>query len=863
MSIAPGRDRWHTQRMRRFALALFAACAAHERPPAAAIVVPVAPVVRAATPPGFRLPAGVKPVRYDVRLELDPDREAFRGHVEIAVAIDAPIDRVWLHAADLEIAAASYRVDGADHAFVDDAAIVADQMHGFAFGRSIGHRTVVLRLDYTGHVGKDEEGLFRQRTGERWYLFSQSESMFARRIVPCFDEPHLKATWRVRAVIPSDLVALGNGATAAERALPDGRREVEFREVVGLPSYLLAVAVGPFQVIDAGAMGRRKLPVRVAVPAGQAIRAGVVAARLPAIVDALERYFDEPVPLAKLDIVAVPKFFGAMENTGLVTFASSQLLGDPRSPAFVGRFARIAAHELAHQWLGNAVTPAWWDDLWLAEALANWMEEKVSIEVGAFDDPPLRIALARERALAADDEIDAKPLRRKVAQLDDAESAFDAISYDKGAALLDTFERWLGPAKLRDAMRAYVRAHAGATATAADFAAALDVVSPGAGAALVAHLDRTGAPVVDLAVRCDDRARIVAHARTVPVPICVRHPAGSACVLVGDHTEIPVATCPAWVTGNAGGSGYYHIASSEPRPPIGALDPGEQLAHGDDVAAALARGEIGVADALAELKSLAHVRSPHARLAAIAIARMIDPWIDEATAPRWTSWLASQLADRMSPAALLEPATAGDRVLRDDLLELAAIPPAAAERARRIIDRELAALDVASSGWLSLALEVAGRSGDRALFDRVLAAARRAKRDDVRDTLLEGLGQFGPRFAERAVAAFTAGELPAEAAWPMVRGYFARAPTRAAGWRAVRDHAAAVLAQLSGGEASRVVQAAATLCDPQLRDEVATTFQPHVGEITDGRRILDTALAEIARCAARRGKLGDLAPLLR
>jgi alanyl aminopeptidase len=851
--------------VRRFALALLVACTARDaaRPPVMArSPVPVATVAGDPTAPGFRLPAGVKPTRYELRLELDPGRDTFVGHVDITVAITAPIERVWLHAADLEITTASYRIDGRDRPLADDAQSVGDQMRGFSFGKALGHREVVLRFDYTGHIGSDEEGLFRERSGERWYLFSQSESMFARRILPCFDEPQLKATWHVTAVIPKGMVAIGNGDTLAARDLADGRREIEMRDVAGLPSYLLAIAVGPFQMVDAGTMGRRKIPVRVAVPTGQGTHAAVVGARLPAVVDALERYFDEPIPVAKIDFVAVPKFFGAMENTGLITFAAPQMLGDPRNAAFAGRFVRIAAHELAHQWLGNAVTPAWWDDLWLAEALANWMEEKIALEVGAFDDPPLRVALARERALAADDEIDAKPLRRKVVELDDAESAFDAISYDKGAALIHTFERWIGPDKLRDATRAYIRAHAGSTASSSDYTAALDGVAPGAGKALAAHLDRTGAPVVDLALSCDQRARITAHARTVPVPICVRTPAGTSCALVADTAEIALASCPPWVAGNAAGVGYYRVAGKLPVS-LAALDPGEQLARGDDVAAAVTRGDVSVADAIRELAALARTRGSHAKLAAIAIARAIDPWIDDATAPRWAAWLSSLFADRLAPRTALEPSLAVDRELRDDLLDLVAIPPATSAYARKLLDVELAHLDLANAGWTGLALDVAAPAGDRALFDRVLDAARHTNREDLRDALLEGLGRFGPRFADRAVAAFAAGDLPTTEAWPMVHGYFERATTRAAAWRAVRDHVDAIFARLSGSDTARVLRDAASLCDPAIRADLAKTLTPRASGITDGAHTLEVALAELDRCTARRAKAGDIAALLR
>src|SRR6185503_1674109 len=240
---------------------------------------------------------------------------------------------------------------------------------------------VKLVIDYTGRVtdlsqpsGKEEQGLFRQRVADHWYLYSQAESIFARRMVPCFDEPRWKPAWRVTVIAPSGQVVLGNAPMAEERTLPDGRREVRFAEIASLASYLLAVAVGPFELIDLGRLGRGNLPVRLAVLQGDTIRTGTARKMVPKIIDALEAYVDAPLPSAKLDLVAVPDFFGAMENTGLVTFDRAILVGG-------NLLVSVVSHELAHQWFGNLVTPAWWNDLWLSEAFATWMDKRVTEEI--------------------------------------------------------------------------------------------------------------------------------------------------------------------------------------------------------------------------------------------------------------------------------------------------------------------------------------------------------------------------------------------------------------------------------------------------------------------------------------------------
>jgi alanyl aminopeptidase len=168
--------------------------------------------------------------------------------------------------------------------------------------------------------------LFRQQSGEHWYLFSQGESVFARRITPCFDEPRFKTPWRLTLVVPKQHAALAN--TLEESVTVEGaKKRVRFAETPVMASYLLTIAVGPFDVVDAGTVGKQKIPVRVAVHAGAGKQVSVVASKLPAIVAALEAYVGEPLPLTKLDLVGVPQFFGAMENPGLITFEEPMLIG--------------------------------------------------------------------------------------------------------------------------------------------------------------------------------------------------------------------------------------------------------------------------------------------------------------------------------------------------------------------------------------------------------------------------------------------------------------------------------------------------------------------------------------------------------
>ena len=855
-----------------------------------------------AASPGARLPEGVAPIAYDLTLELDPERASFIGRVAIAIAVTAPTARLWLNAVDLEISRAVLRAGGRDQPVERVAG--ADQTVGFVLPRAVGPGTVALVIDYTGrvtdlsrHAGKDEQGMFRERTGGRWYLYSQAESVFARRILPCFDEPRFKPAWRVTVIAPRDQLALGNAPVAGERVLPDGRREVRFAEIAALPSYLLAVAVGPFERIDAGRLGRGRIPVRFAVAAGDGRQVATASRVLPRIVDALEGYVGAPLPLAKLDLVAVPEFFGAMENPGLVTFQAAILSGR-------GDFVPVASHELAHQWFGDAVTPAWWDHLWLSEAFASWLGERVTAALGAAR--PTAIAhLDRLQALEADDAIDARPLLRTIRTADEVEPAFDAIAYDKGAAVLAMFERFVGADAFQAAVRRYLAAHAGTAVTTEAFLAALGAATrPEVADALAANLRHAGTPVVELALRCTAApggtsagaaapggapavgsgagpvvspavgsgagsvASVVASARDgVTVPVCLRYPVAPggtarACFLAGARTEqaLPAAaSCPAWLVGNDGGAGYYLTVwrGAPPLAPPSELSPEERLARGDDAAMAVRRGELPVARALAEIAGLAGAHDPYGALAALEIARAVDAFADDAVRPAWAAWLAGRFADQLTHPALVRARSAADSLAVGQAVELArgAIEPSAAAAARTELERRPAA----DRRRRLIQLTAARDAGAR--FEDLVRDASAARTNAARDAALDDLGAFPAALAPRIVGLLV-GRFPADRVWPALAEMLARSEARSAAWRAIRDRFPAVIEALGRTGARDALAALAALCDASARAELAAVVAPRVAAIDDGRRVFDRTIKTIDRCIARRAAAGDLAAAL-
>jgi alanyl aminopeptidase len=296
-------------------------------------------------------------------MSLDPGKETFNGTALVQIEAEKTLPLLWLDAKELEITSAAVvggRGDDRAQSSMPAVRVVpgGESFAGFAFDPPLSPGRFILRLEYSGKISaKELSGLFREKEEERWYLYSQFESIDARRAFPCFDEPHYKVPWQFTLRIPRDMTAVSN--TPIEEETTEGEtKTVRFAETKPLPSYLLAFAVGPFDYAQGAPLGSRKVPFRVVTPKGQANRAKYTLETTPDMIKILEGYFGMPYPYDKLDLIAVPIFGGGMENAGCITFTRGILLTRPEeeTPVRQRGFASIGAHEFAHMWFGDLVT---------------------------------------------------------------------------------------------------------------------------------------------------------------------------------------------------------------------------------------------------------------------------------------------------------------------------------------------------------------------------------------------------------------------------------------------------------------------------------------------------------------------------
>src|SRR5581483_1389680 len=296
-----------------------------------------------------------------------------------------------------------------------------------------------LHLEYDGKIStRDSAGIFRARDAGENYLFTQFESIDARRAFPCFDQPNFKTPWQLTLHVPHPDTAISNAPQVSETVETGGMKKVVFAVSKPLPTYLIAFAVGPFDIVDAGRAGKNRIPVRIITPKGKAHQAKYAAEVTAAIIDRLEKYFGIPYPYEKSDQVAIPVTygFGAMENAGMVTYGQTILLSDPAldTPQRQREYATDAAHELAHQWFGDLVTPLWWDDIWLNEAFATWMEMKIVAQWKPEWHTRLDNMGPKFGAMRSDSLVSARRVRQPIESVNDIANAFDGITYEKGAA---------------------------------------------------------------------------------------------------------------------------------------------------------------------------------------------------------------------------------------------------------------------------------------------------------------------------------------------------------------------------------------------------------------------------------------------
>lgn len=838
-------------------------------------------VVATEDPPLLRLDDRAVPKAYRVHLRLDPDVETFTGEIEIDLDVKRPSTILWLNATDLEIASASLERGGLSN---DVAEILEgnQQTAGFRFPSAVPAGPATMHVTFSGkydHISS--EAIFRQKDGDEWYLFTQFQAIYGRRAIPSFDDPFHKTPWTMTIdTTPGNRVYANTPLEQMTEGVGSGWNRFEFATSEPLPSYLVAFAVGPFEEVNAGMVG--DTPLRILTPKGKAEEATYARGVTPAILRIGENYVGIPYPYAKLDSIAVPQTvgFGAMENVGLVTYVEPLLLETPgeETPAFMRRHTEVVAHEIAHMWFGNYVTPKWWDDIWLNESFAAWFETG-ALQVFAPEwEFELEAVGTRRGAFNADSLETARRVREPIVDENDIDRAFDSITYSKGATLLGAYEDWLGEEPFRRGLRAYLLKYAHGNATAADFLAVLEAeTQPGVAASFSSFLDQSGIPVLEVALDCTGSRPTVRMAqqrylpvgslgerdRTWQIPVCLRWDGGRTCALVDDPVEVvelPSERCPAWLQANDGGLGYYLTAyEGELGNSLieeGNLTIAEQLARLGDAELLADGGYTPISDVIEQAAVAARSDSRHLVARSAGVLSGLDPhYLSSSTRDAYANLVDELFRDRVMSLGLVpvEGESEDAALLRSSIVSLVAARGAddalrlrAAELARKWLDDEVEIPDSS----LGRVLVAAAHTDDPELYERFRSALFEAKERPVRRALVAALATFdSPELVQRTLPLMLDERLdPRELL--ALRNAGSSAEARAASWAFIRANWDALMGRFPAQWGSYFGYGATYTCDASTIPEVRAFLEERMAKLPAGPQALDRIVEVLQLCDA-------------
>jgi aminopeptidase N len=844
--------------------------------------------------PRGRLTDDVVPQRYALTLTIDPRQKSFTGQVEIQVQLTKPTRRIWLHGQGLHVTDASLRAGGKTRALKYTE---VDTVRGVArldLQQTAPAGSATLRLSYTADFRTEAEGLYRAVVGDESYAFTQMEPIDARRAFPGFDDPQFKTPFEVTVIAPSADKVVANAPLAASTPLGNGTIRHRFQPTLPLPTYLIALAVGPLDIVEgkpitAQTVSRPPVPLRVVATRGQGPRLAYALEHTPEIVLALEDYFRIPFPYPKLDMIASPTHLGAMENAGAIIFNDTFLVMDDDSPPSQLRgFYETGAHEIAHQWFGDLVTPRWWEDIWLNESFAEWMGIKIAHQLRPDLSPDTSLTQGALYAMADDSQGVGRPIRQPIDDDMKVASTFDSITYQKGGGVLSMIESYSGPETFRRGVQRHLRQHLNGIATSDEFFAAMAAAAgqPAIVDAFRSFVDQPGLPLLTVRRRTATQLELTqtryaplgarsTPAQTWKVPACVSFYGTSGtrktCTLMTGATA--TMTIPqdigevAAVMPNAEGAGYYRFAlgdrdSAALLKRAGALPDREAMMLADSVKGGFQAGKVSLQTMLEAAAALAaHPNRQVATQPGFDVLEIHDRMLDAPQRAALRNKLAATYGPRLQAiGAKLDVASnaadSPDVQLRRRslvyLVGLGAREPALRQQLSEASVKSLtdpSALDV---GLRDRAWAVAVQDRAPGVFDALVKAVA------ADDTLARQHASFALGLDDDPVTAPQVRELsldtgvPASEALTLMFQQFSAPETRVQSWDWLQKNFDRLSGRMPGFLHPFIFRMLEGFCDSTSRDEVKAFGTKKVKQLGTGELEFQRAVESIDICTAQK-----------
>ncbi len=857
------------------ALLLFGACSQTPVPaPAPATTPPAAQV-------NWRLPHAITPEHYALTVAPDLEKATFTGDEAIDLNVLESTPAIVLNSAEIAVQSATVEVSGASQT----AQVTFDekaQTATFTVPKPLAIGTARLIIKYTGILNDQLRGFYLSKTNNRRYAVTQLEATDARRMFPGFDEPAMKATFDLTAVIDAADHAIANGAVESDTPGPvAGKHTIKFSTTPKMSSYLLALVVGDFECVSGGMDG---IPIRVCATPDKKALTSVALESAQKVMQFYNRYFDIKYPYKKLDVVAVPDFSaGAMENTAAIFYRETDLLVDAKTMSVAAnkRVFSVLAHEMAHQWFGDLVTMRWWNDIWLNEGFATWMETK---PLKAYR-PEWQMELSEVQdnlhAMSVDALTSTRPVRAKVDTPDEINEAFDAMAYQKGGAVLRMVESYLGEDLSRKGINAYLDKFKYSNATGDDFWTTMtEATGKPVDKVMSSFIDQPGVPLVSVTSTCaGTETKIEASQERYhtpdqtaspmiwQIPICAHGPGANgskdaSCQLLSTPKEtLTLPTCMASLVANAKGTGYYRTAY-EPAAlaNIAAHLPNvsepERVILASDAWALVRSGRYDIGTSLGLAQSLAVDRTSGViQTVASSLSFIGSRLVTDTSASPFQAWVV-----RTFKPALNELGWTKAKGEPDDRSELRAavvglVAGTGHNAEARAKARALVLDYMKSPGSLDPTLAatlvpIAAEDGDTSLYDAFLAKRNTTTAPEDRDRFLLALGHFtDPALVKRTVDMALSGDVRTQDVASLLSVALSGPAGHDRVWPLVRDRWTEALNHIdpSFGPGT-LVSSLGTFCDAGAATELEQFFKTH--DAKGATRTVQQSIEQVKSCAA-------------
>ncbi|MGI4829974.1 MAG: M1 family metallopeptidase, partial [Janthinobacterium lividum] len=643
-----------------------------------------------------------------------------------------------------------------------------------------------------------------------------------------------------------------------------------------MSTYLVAFLVGDFECTSGSA---DSVPIRVCSTPDKIKLTPFALAAAEHFLTYYDTYFGIKYPMPKLDLIAIPDFeAGAMENFGAITYRETELLVDEKDSS-VGakkRVASVVAHEMAHQWFGDMVTMQWWDNLWLNEGFATWMQDKAAGEWHPDWHFPQDVADELDSTLNLDATRTTRPIRATADTPGQIQEMFDGISYGKAGAVIGMLEEYVTPEVFRQGVHNYLAAHLYANASAEDFWNAQTTTSklpadrimssfvdkPGVPLLIFGNRQKDGYPVHQIRFFLGEHADDPQPSGTATgwtLPVCQKTSSEPACKLLSrDATVLPVVPDAPFFFPNAGDKGYYRIAyTPEQLRAITAVAetdlsiPERASFLGDRWA--LTRAGMENVGSFLDL-ALAVKSDPNPFILGTALDSISSIRTRIAT-PEEKDQLNSILRDELNPVwtRYQEPAGSNEpfehQQIRAQIFQAlgAAGDPAIVTEARTIVNQLLSGKKLDDDGLVDASVVLAAANGDPAFYDRLKTISLKADDPGLQTEALETLAEFRrPELVLSTLNYATSGQVRNQDSWVLIAIELSQPQTRDIAWPWIQAHWDAVKAQLTTGSGSQFIASVGSFCTVEDRNQVQSFFQTHPIEAAD--RALAKAIDSIDEC---------------